>query len=234
MKAIILAAGFATRLYPLTIDIPKSLLKVKNRLIIDWIMNKLVYLPLSQIIVITNHKFYNKFLEWSQNKEVTIIDDGVNSEDEKRGAITDLYLAINKERINEDIIVISGDNLFEFSLLEPYNYFKKENKDLAIFYDIKDINEAKRFGIGIVKDNILIDFQEKPTEPKSTLCSTSIYFYKKETIHHIKQFAQTNSDQPGLFLHYLYKKKPILAFVTKERWIDIGTKESLSIAENEF
>jgi glucose-1-phosphate thymidylyltransferase len=234
MKAIILAGGFATRLYPITLNTSKSLLKIKNKFVIDFIIDKLKEIPLTQIIVVTNHKFYKDFLQWNVNKKVIVLDDGVNSDNEKKGAIGDLFFAINKENINEDLLVISGDNLFKFSLIEPYEVFKKEKKNLAIFYDVGNFNEATRFGVGIVKNNLLIDFQEKPINPRSTLCSTSIYFYKKDSIPFIKDFAETNADQPGLFLQYVYKKIPIIAYITKEKWIDIGTKEALKEAEIEF
>lgn len=234
MKAIILAGGFATRLYPITLDTPKPLLEVKNKPIIDWIIEKIKELPIDQIIVVTNHTFYNQFVEWGRNKKVTIIDDGGNSESLKRGAMGGLFFAIDKEKINEDFLVVSGDSLFKFSLIEPYSLFKKEDKDLAIFYNVKNINEAKRLGVALIKNNLLIDFQEKPDEPKSTLCFTTVCFHKKETIPYLKEFVKTHLDQPGRFLQYLYQKVPVFGFVTEKEYVDIGTLEAFERAKKDF
>lgn len=240
MKAIILAAGFATRLYPLTQDKSKSLLEIKGKPIIDYILEKIKEIPIDEIIIITNNKFYNNFTAWRENRKdiekIKILNNGVSFEKEKLGSIGDLLFVIDREKIDEDILVISGDNLFKCSLKKAYDVFKKENKDLSIFYDVQDTEEAKRFGVALVKDNFLVDFQEKPPEPKSTLCSTSIYFYKKETMGLIKKFNREaeNKDQPGLFLQWLYKKVPVYSYVTKEKWIDIGTKEALEKALGSF
>jgi glucose-1-phosphate thymidylyltransferase len=236
MKAIILAAGFATRLYPITENKAKPLLEIKGKPIIDYIVEKIKELPIDEIIVITNNKFYNDFLAWKdkkaeeETKNIKILNDGVNSEQEKLGSIGDLLFTIDKEKINEDLLVISGDNLFECSLKEAYDLFKKENKDLSIFYDIQKIEEAKRFGVALVENNLIIDFQEKPSQPKSTLCSASTYFYKKETLNLIKEFTkEENKDYPGLLMQYLYKKVPIYAYIV-EKWLDIGTEQALEQA----
>lgn len=238
MKAIILAAGFATRLYPLTLNKSKCLLEISGKPIIEYIIDKINEIPASEIIIVTNNLFYNDFLSWKNMKKynnVEIINDGVSVISNKLGAIGDLLFAINKKNIDEDLFVISGDNLFKYSLRKPYEIFKNEKKNLSIFYDVEDINEAKRFGIALIKDNLITDFEEKPSAPKSTLCSTSTYFFRKETIFWMKNFVieEKNSDQPGLFLEYLYKKTPILAYVSDEKWIDIGTIEAFNRAQRE-
>ena len=236
MKAIILAAGFATRLYPLTKKFPKPLLKINKKSIMDHILEKIFEIKgINEVIGVTNNKFYNLFLEWKKDKKgIKIINDGVNSEEEKLGAVGDICFVLQKEKIKEDILIIAGDALFDFSLKEPYEIFKKTNQDLAIFYDLKDKEKVKNLGVAVVKDKKIVDFQEKPIEPKSTLCSVPIYFYKKETLNLIKEFNKEakNKDQPGLFLEWLYKKVPVYAYVTEGTWVDIGTKESLKEARN--
>lgn len=243
MRAIILAAGFSTRLYPLTQNKAKALLEVKGKLIVDYIIEKIKEIEdIDKIIVITNNKFYNDFINWKnkKNKEdkkkIKILNDGIDSEEEKLGAVGDLLFAIEQENIHEDIFVIAGDNLFKCSLNDAYKLFRKENKDLSIFYDVQDLEEAKRFGIALVENNLIVDFQEKPSKPKSTLCSASTYFYKKETLDLIRKFIQEvkNKDQPGLFLQWLYKKVPVYAYITKEKWFDIGTKEVFEEAKKYF
>jgi len=237
MKAIILAAGFATRLYPLTLNKSKSFLEIKGKPIIDFIFEKIEEIKeIDEIIIVTNNNFYQDFLNWKGDREnVTILNDGVTELNKKLGAIGDLLFVINKENIDDDFLLISGDNLFNYSLIQPFEIFKKEKMDLSLFYDIKNKEEAKRFGVALIKNNLLIDFEEKPQNPKSTLCSSSTYFFRKETIPIIKEFVSKGSaDQPGLFLQYLYKIIPIYAYIVEGKWLDIGTKEALEQAQREF
>lgn len=243
MKAIILAAGFATRLYPLTKNKPKSLLEIKGKPIIDYIVEKIKEIEdIDRIIVVTNNKFYKDFLVWKNKKnnedkkKIEILNDGIDSEKEKLGAVGDLLFAIEQENIQEDIFVIAGDTLFKSSLKYLYGLFKKEDKDLTIFYDVHNIGEAKKLGVALVENNLIIDFQEKPSKPKSTLCSVPAYFYKKRTLELIKQFMQEeyNKDQPGRFLEYLYKKVPVYAYTKEEKYINVGTIEELEQASSLF
>ncbi len=239
MKSVILAAGFATRLYPITEDKAKPLIEINKKPIINYIIDKIREISLEEIIIVTNDKFYPHFLEWmkkSNYSNITILNDGVCNPEKRLGAIGDLLFVIDKQKINEDLFLISGDNLFRYSLKEAYSIFQKERKDLSIFNDSEDWNIAKRMGVALIKDNFLIDFEEKPQKPKSTICSTSTYFFKKETIPLMKQFVNEskNADQPGLFLEYLYKKIPIYAYLTSERWVDVGTINSLRQSIFEF
>jgi len=237
MKAIILAAGFATRLYPLTLNKSKSLLEIRGKRIIDYIIEKIEEIKdIDEIIIITNNNFYPDFINWKKDRKIlTILNDGVSELKEKLGAIGDLLFAINEKKIDDDFFLISGDNLFDYSLKEPHELFKKEGKDLSLFYDVKNFEEAKRFGVVLIKGNIIIDFEEKPQNPKSTLCSSSTYFFKKSSIPLIKEFAGKGvADQPGLFLQYLYKEVPIYAYIASGKWLDVGTKESFERAQKEF
>jgi glucose-1-phosphate thymidylyltransferase len=239
MKSIILAAGFATRLYPLTENKSKSLLEINSVPIINHIIAKIKEISSDEIIVITNQKFYQDFLNWKKESgysNIKILNDGVSTLEKKLGTIGDLLFVINKKKIDEDLFVVSGDNLFKYSLTKPKELFEKEKKDLSIFYDLKNLEEATRMGVAQVKSNLIFDFQEKPKNPKSTLCSTSTYFFRKETISLMKKYLEEpgNKDQPGLFLEYLYKRVPVYAYITQEKWIDIGTFESFQKAQKEF
>ena len=239
MKAIILAAGFATRLYPITENKAKPLLEINNKPIINYIVDKIREISSEEIIIVTNNKFYGDFIQWKEKNNysnLTILNDRVCNPEERLGAIGDLLFVIDKNKINEDLFLISGDNLFRYSLKGAYDIFKKERKDLSIFNDLMDIKEAARMGVALIKDNLVIDFEEKPKNPKSTLCSTSTYFFRKETIPLMKEFLKEpgNKDQPGLFLEYLYKRAPVYAYVSNEKWIDVGTIESLKRAQFEF
>ena len=235
MKAIILAAGFATRLYPLTLNKPKPLLEIKGKTIIDFTLEKLSEInDIRETIVVSNNKFYNHFVEWAKRRKNTrIINDRVNSDEEKLGAVGDLLFALNNENINEDIFIASGDNFFKFSLEKPYEVFRKENKDLSIFYDVLNLEDVKRLGVALVKNNLLVDFEEKPQNPKSTLCSACMYFFRKETIPLIRDYGKeaTKKDNPGDLLNYLYKIIPIYIYIAPESNIDIGTKKALEQAQ---
>jgi len=235
IKAIIPAGGFGERLYPLTEGRPKSLLEIKGRTLIDYSIDKISEIKnISEIIIVTNNLFYNQFIEWKKRRKenIKIINNGINSSQELSSGLGNLSIAINNEDVNDDILVIGGDNFFECSLNEIYNIFKKEEKDLAIFYDVQDIERAKSLGVAQIKDNIISDFREKPENPKSTICSTSAYFYRKETLKLINDFAQAHiHGHLGNLLEHLYKISPIYAHVIKERWIDINDKKALKLAD---
>ncbi len=191
MKAVIMAGGFAKRLYPLTLNKSKCLLDLAGKPIIDYTIDKLIEIPeLKEIIVISNETFYNDFVNWAKNHQfpIRILSDGGNSENKKIGALTALLNFIDKENLNEDFFLAGADNFFNFSLKEIYESFKKEKKDLAIFYDIKDSEQAKKFGVALLDEsNIIKEFEEKPENPKSTIVSAGMYFFKKETIPLIKK-----------------------------------------------
>jgi len=186
-----MAGGFAKRLYPLTLNKSKCLLDLAGKPIIDYTIDKLKEIPeLKEIIVISNDTFYLDFVAWAKKHPfpITILNDGGTEEGSKIGALTSLLNFLNEEEINEDIFLAGADNFFKFSLKNIYEIFKRERKDLAIFNDIKNLEQAKRFGVALINENNIIEnFEEKPQNPKSTLISTCMYFLKKETISLIKE-----------------------------------------------
>lgn len=215
MKTIILAAGYATRLYPLTLDKPKALLEVNGKTILDYILDKIAEVDsVNEIIVVSNHKFINHFNAWKENKkytkEITVMDDGTFSEETKLGAIGDIKLAIDKCNINEDIMVIAGDNLFTYSLLDFYNYYDSLKKDCIVACKLDQSNDLKRMGVVLLDKNCrVIDFEEKPKFPKSNIAIFAAYIYTQETLPLIDQYIRegNNTDAPGHFPEWLYKKK---------------------------
>jgi len=234
MKALILAGGFGKRLYPLTKKVSKCLLKVNGKPVIDYTFEKVVEIKeIKEVLVLTNDKFYNDFLKWSLKRDkVKLISNGINSEKESRGALENFFYSLFKEKINDDILVLGGDNVFDFSLKDAFRNFKKSGLDLAIFSDVKSINEAKRLGVITEKNGIITNFEEKPRNPKSTICSTCMYFFKKETLDFIKKHRHDlikKGTHIGFLLEYLYKKIPIKAYIVDKN-IDIGTPESLKEA----
>ena len=245
MKAIILAAGYGTRLYPLTKNKAKPLLEVAGKPMVNHIMEKIEEIEeIDKIIVITNNKFYSQFVEWSSkfNSKIPIkvLNDGTLSNDDRLGAIGDVNFAIDKENIEDDILIVNGDNLFQFSLKEMYNTFKQKQQHVISLYDVKTENEAKKFGIvSVDENNKIIEFKEKPEQPKSTLASIGIYLYPKQIKDLIKEYLEqgNNPDKTGEFVEWLYKKEKVHGFVfdnPDEKWFDIGSFGSLEQANKEW
>ena len=241
MDAIVLAAGYAVRLYPLTENTPKPLLSVAGKPILEYIINKLEELNIiNKIYIVTNDKFEQHFLKWLHNfdakKHIEIINDNTKSNEDRLGALGDVHYTIKTKDINDDIIIIAGDNLFELSLNEISNTFKKREHNVIVLYDVKDVELAKNYGVVDVKDNIVVNFEEKPRSPKSTLISTGIYLFSKKTINLIEKYISqgNNPDKTGDFIEWLHKRDKVYAHVTGKKWYDIGTFEQLEEANKHF
>ena len=235
MKAIILAAGYATRLYPLTLHTPKALLTIHQKSIIDYILEQMETLPaLDEIYVISNHKFYDQFVAWAKtvqsSKPITVLDDGTTSEETRRGAIGDILFVIEKQQIDDDLLVIAGDNLFTFSLLDCYHYFQEMVNDCVCMKAYEDREALKSFGVAqLDASGKIIGLEEKPAEPKSNLAVFATYLYRRDTLPLFHQYiAEGNKpDAPGYFVEWLYQHRDVYAYVFEEECYDIGTEKSL-------
>ncbi len=245
MIALIPAAGYATRLYPLTENIPKALLPVGSKLMIEHIIDKIQEVPsVTKIVVVSNHKFAAQFEKWAENFKssvpVKIIDDGTTSNETRLGAIGDAHFAIEKEKINDDILWISSDNLFSFSLLPAFQKFKSEKKDVIVLYDVKSMAEAKKFGIVKLDAHQTVTwFVEKPEKPPSTLSSIGIYFYTRDTVQLFSKYVKLgkSTDKPGEYLEWLHTQKPVKAFTydgKNDEWFDIGSHEMLELVRKKY
>ncbi|MFA5157284.1 MAG: nucleotidyltransferase family protein [Candidatus Omnitrophota bacterium] len=244
MKALILAAGYAVRLYPLTKDFPKPLLKVGKKPIIEHIIAKLALVPeIDEIIVVTNSRFISRFRKWlsglKPNIRISLVDDLTKSNEDKRGAIGDMDFAINKKRINDDLLVIGGDNIFDGDL-SAFCAFAEANKPHPVIgaYDIKDIRQADKYGvIRINKKNRITDFKEKPKAPKSTLVAMCLYYFPKSKVKRIGQYLRSRahkSDATGFYIDWLRRKDPVYSFVFGGHWYDIGDRKFYDKAKNNF
>lgn len=242
MKCIILAAGYGTRLGEKYKDIPKALIEVKGKPILDYIISKInEIVKVDKIIIITNNKFYDKFCEWRDreetknltNKKIVIVNNGTNKNEERLGALGDLLFAINAENVNDDLLLIASDNLFDFDL----RGLAESSRDVIGVCELPKEIISKKYGvIEIDKNNKIIGFEEKPIEPKTNLASTGIYIFKKETLPLIKKYRQEGHslEGPGNFIEWLYKQKEVYAYVFKGKWFDIGNLEILEKARKEF
>lgn len=240
MKALVLAAGYAVRLYPLTKQYPKPLLKVGNKTIIDYIIDKIERLDeIDEVVIVTNSRYFSVFKKWADErktvKKLSLIDDLTFTPEDKRGAIGDMYFSINTAKINDDLLVIGGDNLFEESLKEFISFSKKiKNFPVVGIYDIKDLTHADKYGVIILdKENKVIDFEEKPKLPKSSLIAMCLYYFPKSKLKLIEEYLHyknNKSDATGFYIDWLSRNHPVYGFIFKQQWYDIGDKNFLNKA----
>ena len=240
MKCIILCAGYATRLYPLTLDRPKSLLPIAGKPLIEHILISIEKLDdIDEIFIITNNKFFDNFRNWKRNyssaKPIKIINDNTKDEEDRLGAIGDIDFVVKQEKINDDILVVAGDNLFDFNLVYLHKFFNEKKVSVIALYDIqnKDL-AAKKYGIvEISKSNRIINLEEKPENPKTTLVSTACYILSKEDIQELEKCIKQHQkpDNLGDFIKWLSRRKQIYGLVFQGKWFDIGNKEQLKEAD---
>jgi len=246
LKAIILAAGYATRLYPLTLNIPKPLLHVTpEKTVIDFIVDDLSGVRgIDEVLVVTNHKFYPDFIRWSAKRKLactlTVLDDGTMSNLDRLGAVGDIVYAVNKKRIDSDLIVIGGDNLFDRGFKDFFNFAfsKRPYASLGVF-DIKDKKDAAQFGVVSVDPRgRVISFEEKPARPRSSCVATCLYFFPKDTLRLLHRYAadpKTIKDAPGNYIRWLMQKSRVYGSALGQgHWHDIGHFDSYKEVVNRY
>jgi len=240
LKAIILAAGYATRLYPLTLDRPKALLPINGVPIIDYIVNELNTIKkIDAIYVISNAKFYEHFCKWQKSAQseipIKILNDGTTSDDDKLGAIGDIQFCIENENIDEDTIIIAGDNLFTFKLKDYFDFFESKKLDCVVTKEFFDKEKIKQFAVAeLDTEGKIINLEEKPQNPKSNIAVYAVYIYTKATMQDVLTYLEKGGkkDAPGHFVEWLYKRKPVLAYKINGECYDIGTVESYEQLKN--
>ena len=242
MKGLVLAAGYATRLYPLTKNQPKPLLKVAGKSILDYIVEKMEKVEaIDEIIIVTNDKFTSHFEEWAKQsdykKPLTVINDGTTTNDNRLGAIGDIQFVIEQLNLEDDLMILAGDNLFDFELTDFAEYFYTVDTDIITTYSEEDEAQLKRAGvIEIDEDSKVLSFEEKPEQPKSNFCVPAFYLYSSETLSEFKNYLADghNPDAPGHFVPYLINKKSVHAFQFEGQRYDIGTVESYEKVQQIF
>jgi len=225
MRAIILCAGYATRMYPLTLIKSKNLLQIGGKVMIQHIIEKLKKIPdIDKIYIVSNNKFYDDFESFAESENITILNDGSNSDKNRLGAIGDIKFVV--DRIEDDeFLVIAGDNLFEFDLDEFINFGRKNGITIGI-KKIDEINLIKKYSQVLLDEkNRIIYFEEKPENPTSNYAAICVYYFPKG---YLKKYIEiylkegNNPDQAGLFIQYLYKKIDVYGYIFKDTWFDIG------------
>jgi len=245
MKVIILAAGYATRLYPLTLTQPKPLLPVAGKPMIEYVLDNLAPIGgLDRIYVVTNAKFAGHFRKWAEayraskaKLDFTIVDDGSTDDTNKLGAIGDLHLVLTREKLDDDIIVVAGDNLFSEQLTDFGRFCREKRAPVLAVYDVKELEQIRKYNaITLASDGRITFFEEKPKNPASTVTGIALYFYPRSTLPLIKQYIAegNNPDQPGRLIQWLYPRLPVYTWMVPGLWYDIGSKETLEEANKIF
>ena len=244
MKALILAAGYATRIYPLTKQYPKPLLTVKGKPIINYIIDKLKSVSeVNEIYIVTNSKFILNFRKWAKSikclKKITLVDDLTKNNKDRLGAIGDMNFVIKKLKIKDDLLVIGGDNLFNGSLKGFLDFSGKNSLAASIgLYKLKQKKDACRYGV-VKLDNRkkVINFQEKPEKPESNIVAMCLYYIPKNYLDLIDEYVRTKNkkvDATGSYISWLKEKRDVYGYVFSGWWFDIGDYKYLNEAKNKF
>ncbi len=240
MKCLILAAGYATRLYPLTENFPKPLLKVGEKTILDWLLDDIHSAGLvDEYIVITNHKFAPHFTRWADAHPlpITVVDDGTGSNETRLGAVRDIQFAIDRLGLDEDLLILAGDNVLDFSLTAFLRYAREKQSSCTMRYYEADEARLRRCGIAeIGEDDRLLSLEEKPAVPKSHWCTPPFYFYTKEDAGKIKAAIADGCgvDAPGSLVAWMCRSSVLHSMEMPGKRYDIGTLETYQAVQKSY
>lgn len=240
MKCLILAAGYATRLYPLTENFPKPLLEVAGKPILDWLIEDMAKTGLvDEYVVISNHKFAHIFEDWAarSSQVIRVVDDGTSTNETRLGAVRDIQFAIGQLQLDDDMLVMAGDNLLDFSLAGFIRYSQEKNATCVMRYYEADEAKLSRSGVAQVDaDDRVLSMEEKPAHPKSHWCMPAFYYYTREDSRLIPEAIEAGcgTDAPGSFIAWLCRQKPVYAWEMPGRRYDIGNLESYEEVKRRF
>ena len=240
MKCLILVAGYATRLYPLTENFPKPLLKVQEKTILDWLLEDINSAGvIDRYAVITNHKFAKHFQTWAvaHPLPITVLDDGTETNETRLGAVRDIQFAIDVLGLNEDMLVIAGDNLLNFSLQGFIRYAEEKKTSCIMRYWEPDINKLHKTGVAEVDEyDRVVGMEEKPANPKSNWCIPPFYIYKAADVPLVKKGigAHCGVDAPGSFIAWLCTQTTVHAYEMPGKRFDIGNLESYHLVQETY
>ena len=239
MKCLILAAGYATRLYPLTENFPKPLLKVGDKTILDWLIDDIDSSgEVDEYVVISNHKFATIFEAWAssvipseakESKKITVLDDGTSTNETRLGAVRDIQFAIDALGLDDDLLVIAGDNLLDFSLVRFIEYAREKGTSCIMRYFEPSEEKLHKTGVATVDGNdLILEMEEKPARPKSHWCCPPFYFYRRSDVPLVKVGIDSGCgvDAPGSFIAWLSAQTPVHAWEMPGRRYDIGNLAS--------
>ena len=238
MKALVLAAGYATRLYPLTPYRPKPLLEVGGRPMLDRVHERLQAMGVDETIVVTNAKFTPHFEKWAAGKDrVTVVNDGTASNEDRLGAIGDVGFVLDELQIDDDIVVVAGDNLFADDISGFGEYGRETDAPVIAVHDVGDVALMREYNqVEVDEHGRVLFMEEKPEQARTTLAAVALYYYPRRALPLIRQYLAegNNPDQPGRLPEWLYSRTPVYTWRFPGDWYDIGSKEQLEEADRLF
>lgn len=242
MKVIVLAAGFATRLYPLTLHQAKPLLDIAGKPMLTRLLERVLELKgISEIYVVSNERFFSQFEDWAKTFSapvpIHLLNDGTSTDETKLGAIGDMAFAMDQWMEEEEMMVVAGDNLIEFDLVACHDEFKRQRRSMILVREIDDMVAMKRYNeVVVANDGLVKEFREKPKKPSSNLAAIALYFFLPQVREKLHQYLTSggNPDAPGYFIEWLVKQMPVTAKKFEGRWFDIGNLETLEQAREEY
>lgn len=241
MKTIVLCAGYATRMYPLSLNQPKHLLSIAGQPMLNYLLQQLQKIKeIDRIYLVTNHKFFPHFQEWAKEvkstKPIEVFNDDTTTNENRLGAVGDLNFVIEKVNLADDLLVLAGDNLFQLSLKNFVSFGREKGIAIAL-HDVKDLELMKKYAeVRLDKEKKVTFLVEKPGQPQSTLAAVCIYYFPQATVPLIKKYLAggNNPDQPGAYIQWLYKQQTVYGFVFTEKWYDIGNLQQYQQADKEY
>lgn len=240
MKCLILAAGYATRLYPLTENFPKPLLKVGDKTILDWLLDDIELSgEIDEYVVISNHKYARHFDDWTKTKpyKITVVDDGTSTNETRLGAVKDVQFAIEKLKLDSDLLVIAGDNLLDFTLNSFIDYAKaKQTSCIMRYYEPND-EKLKKCGVVTIDENdLILNMTEKSPTPATHWCCPPFYYYTREDSRRVADgiAAGCGTDAPGSYIAWLCTVTPVHAMEMPGSRYDIGNLQSYETAKQSY
>ena len=240
MKCLILAAGYATRLYPLTENFPKPLLKVGEKTILDWLVDDIDEAGLvDEYVVISNHKYARHFDNWAKTKKqkIAVVDDGTSTNETRLGAVKDIQFAIDAKGLDDDMLVIAGDNVLDFSLTKFVRYAKEKNTSCIMrYYELEQKKLTKCGVVCIDEEDRILNMEEKPAEPKSNWCCPPFYYYTRKDARLIQKGIDSGcgTDAPGSYIAWLCTQTEVHAMEMPGSRYDIGNLESYEKVQKEY
>ena len=240
MKCLILAAGYATRLYPLTENFPKPLLKIGEKTILDWLLDDIETAGLADgYIVITNHKFAHHFQDWAaaHSLPITVLDDGTGSNETRLGAVRDIQFAIDQLHLDDDLLIIAGDNVLDFSLTSFLRYAREKGTSCVMRYYEADEKRLKKSGVAELGENDrLLSLEEKPEAPKSHWCTPPFYYYTRQDAAKIREAIADGcgTDAPGSLVAWMCQRSPMHSMEMPGSRYDIGNLESYETVQHTY
>ncbi len=240
MKCLILAAGYATRLYPLTENFPKPLLKVQDKTILDWLVDDIDTLgEVDEYVVISNHRFAHYFEEWAatKNMKITVVDDGTSTNETRLGAVKDIQFAIEQLKLDDDMLVIAGDNVLDFSLTRFISYAREKNSSCIMRYYEPTMEKLVKCGVVTIdEDDLVLNMTEKSPTPATHWCCPPFYFYSREDARLVKVGIEAGCgvDAPGSFIAWLCQQNQVYAMEMPGKRYDIGNLASYEKVQEEY